>query len=302
MKKNFTTQINFLIEKISGIKKVISNRTEYWFSTWDQSKSFELRIEHFNLKYHEYFAADIRRKSFWFFLLFLGIPGMLVLDFAGLKDFFDYLGYRVGGSFKPIFEDWGWTFFGIIELLAGIFIITVKRSQDNANANSFMVFLSRMVVMLMIIIPAVLIVTGYALSTNQGSAQLAKTGVLATLSIIVHTLIFTCIEDTWKAIEYFFNFLPSKIYFNIIDPQKRLKKIRPVLKDNYIEYEKLVFQFREAPYESQKNFDYKLGKREQALKDKLTSILNEDEINFEDKWGEGKNQDNSTPNEKAFIA
>jgi hypothetical protein len=279
MKRNSYVERPYLIDRITDIRTTISNRTEVWFRQWSKLKKFEERVSIFDVKYKDYTKSTIQMKSVWFFLLFMGLPGMLILDYTGLKNFCEWMGYRVSGSLQPALTNYGFILFGVIELFIGVYIIKTNKAKNSGRASRSRIFTSYLIMVAIIVMPSALILVGYFLDVSK-TAQLPKTIILMALSLVIHTLIFLCIESLWKSIEYFFNYLPTRVYFAWVDPKNELIKLRPILRENYIEYDKTIFEFRELPYESQKNLNYKLDRRDLLLREKLTSSTNDDDFDF----------------------
>ena len=234
------------------------------------------------MKYRQFENAGTHQVTIWFFMLFIGIPMLLMVDFASLKEFFQFLENKAGGILGNIIGGIGFLLFGMIELGVGSFIMWIRQLDKEGKASRGQIWLGRLLMVVMIILPLLLIYTGYDLDEDKSPAKLMKTLVLMLLSFAIHVFVFASIETIWAAITYFLGYKPREFMLRISNPEHKLVKVKPYLMESYHEYDDHLSEFNKLSVEAKGTFNAELSKRERLLKDKLTNGSGDDDYDVQD--------------------
>jgi len=273
---------SFTIESLKRDRKTITAQTEIYFKGCKELKQHNETEGVFKMKYRQFENAGTYETSVWFFMLFIGLPMLLLVDYASLKEFFLFLQSRVDGFFGSIIGAIGFLLFGLIEIGVGAFILLVRQRDREGKASRGQVWIGRLLMVVMIILPLLLIYTGYLLDEDKNAAKLIKTLVLMLLSFAIHVFIFATIENVWAAITYFFGYKPKAFMLRFSNPEHKLEKIKPLLMDSYHEYDDNMSEFNKLSAEDKVSFNPELGKRERLLKEKLTNGFEDDDYDVQD--------------------
>jgi hypothetical protein len=292
---NYTTKkdgAGYVIECLKQTKKIIVSQTELFFNGCKQLKNHEDEIDVHKMKYRRFEAASSERVAMMFFMLIIALPLLWVTDFASLREFFLFLGSRVGDFFGSIIGAIGFVLFGLLELGIGAYVIYTRTRDVEGKATKGQIWLGRILMVVMVLLPLLLIFAGYELDPDKTFSKLVKTIVLMLLSAAIHIFIFACIQLLWDAIVYFLVYKIESLRLRLSNPVDKVIRLRSLLKDSYSDYDDHLNEYDKVSVEIKNTFDPKLGKREQLLRLKLSDsdpdndfdvsdIINATKPNFE---------------------
>lgn len=208
-------------------------------------------------------------------VLFLVVPILIVLDFASLKIFIDFLQSKVEGFGRMILSTFSIVLFFILELAIALAVIKINEKLEIKNSIGLRL-LRFLLMVLMIILPSALILAGHLLNPIRTFGESFKIGALITLSLIVHTAFFLLMDDLMKAIGYV-TYLINRWILKFKNPESKLEASKILLRTQYNMYDYELVKFSAMPESSTYSSTIALSKREKFLKERLEDDIEDND-------------------------
>jgi hypothetical protein len=271
----------YIVEALKETKNKITHLTENYYLLVQKFHEFERELKAFRFQNKNYQGASAFKKSFWILLLLVGIPVLCLVDYASLKDFLAFLAFKVGEPLSNFINRFGFTIFFALELIVGGIVLWLRKDREEGNASKFKIYSSYVLIFAMIVVPMILIYTGYALDEYKTIGKYTKCLVLMTLSGVIHAAIFLCIDHVWHAITFLL-FVIRKFFLMNRNPEKELRSIKPELRKLYNQFDDLILEYEDLEESEKKRVNTSLSNREIVLKEKLTNTIKDDDYDLED--------------------
>ena len=274
-----TNVVSFLVANLLALKQKISGLTKDFMCLIKEKIKYDENVNTFFIKNSEWDGCSNMQKIRWMLVLCIVIPGLILFDYASLKLFVEYLQYLVGPDGVGKLLKWvGFAIFFILELSVCLGIIRINEHLET-DPNKKWKIAKFLLAVAMITVPSIMIYAGYLLKESheladgmKNSADGMKTFALILVSLVVHSIFFLLIDYMLKAISYIF-FLIRKQFLTWQNPAKRIDFCSKKLLQLYPQYDIDFVRLSELPDAASYLSSIKLGKREQALREKIENGL-----------------------------
>jgi hypothetical protein len=271
-----TKAVSFMVEKLRAIKQRITEMTNDFIRLVKDKQKHDERCLEFDVKNDEWNSHSNMQKVRWFLVLLIVVPILILVDYASLKLFIEYLQYSVNNyAVSKVLEVLGIIIFFILELAICFSIIRINESLER-EPNRALKFVKVLLTIIMITLPSILIYTGYLLLPSPSPGDTMKTFALILLSLAIHTALFILIDDVLRAITYIV-FLIRRRMLKRADPTKYIEKLKKELLKCYSQYDIEAITLSELPDSAVYLPIIKLSTREQLLRDRLEEGMDEDD-------------------------
>jgi hypothetical protein len=267
--------INYIVAIIMSLKQKISTKTlDFYRLLKEFNKYLEEKAE-FEIRNREYIDAPLQKRIGWFLVLFLVVPTLILVDYASLKLFIEFLKYKVDGAVLALLNVFGLFIFFILEI--GIALAVLKLNEILESNNKFSLRLLRNFLMfVMITLPSLLILAGYLLNPTGGAGGFVKTAALILLSIIIHIAFFVLMNDILKAIGFII-YKISNLRLKSRNPESKIEAVKLSLHPLYNQYDTEILKLSDLPDASKYEKTIGLSKRELFLKERLEDDIDDND-------------------------
>ena len=273
MKTNVTS---FLVAKLLKMKQKIGDLTNDFISMVKNKLEHDETVMEFDVKNEEWNSYSNMQKVRWQLVLLIVVPVLILVDYASLKIFIEYLQYAAGSyTVSRVLKVVGILIFFILELAVCFSIVRLNERLEK-EPNRTLKFIKIILMTVMITLPSILIYTGYVLYDSPIQGDAVKTFALILLSLAIHTALFILIDDVLKAITYIV-FLVHRQLLKGSDPMKKIERVKKQLLHLYPEYGLAYTTLGEFPDATIYIPSITLGKRELTLREKLEDGLDEED-------------------------
>ncbi|MDR0231402.1 MAG: hypothetical protein LBI82_04710 [Dysgonamonadaceae bacterium] len=265
-----TKVVLIMVEKLLAIKEKIIEKTNDFIRAVKDVQAYDNKLLEFEVNNDEWNSHTNLQKVRWMLVLFIVVPMLILVDYASLKLFIDYLQFAVDSiAIGKVLETTGIVIFFVLELAICFSIIRLNEYLDR-EPNLTLKIVKILLMLVMITLPSILIYTGYLLLPFPGQGDTMKTFALILLSIAIHTALFILIDDVLRAVTYIV-FLIRKQFLLGINPTKNVEKLKKELLKLYARYD--VNKARLSEFPGSQIYNIELGKREQILRNQLEDGL-----------------------------
>jgi hypothetical protein len=269
------TLLQFLVALLMATKKKITDLTSVFIRlVKDQLENDERKKEYEDMSVGWLSYSNLQ-KARWMLVLFIVVPILILVDYASLILFIDYLQYAVNSIvIGNVLRVIGIIIFFTLEL--GI-CFSIIRLNEHLEENPILIlkFVKIILMCIMITLPSILIYTGYLLLPSVTQGDTMKTYALVLLSLAIHTALFILIDDVLRSITYI-AFLIRGQWLKSKDTVKHIEKCKKELFRLYNQYDIDMVRLSEIPGAAQYQSTLKLDPRSQALREKLEEGLDEE--------------------------
>jgi hypothetical protein len=262
-----------MLARILAIKQKITEKINDFILQVKKNWEYNDRVVEFDINNERWNAYGSMQKIRWLLVLFLVIPVLILVDFASLKLFIEYLEYSANSVIiSNIIKAIGIIIFFVLELAVCFAILRINEKIPSLSLK----FLKIVLTLVMVTLPSLLIYTGYLLLPSPNPGDWMKTFSLILLSLAVHMALFILINDILQVIAYL-SFIIRKWLLQEKNPTKYLEKIKRELLQLNNQYKIETVRFLEFPDAGIYASSVKLSPKEQSILDRLDDGLDEDD-------------------------
>ncbi|MEI6681652.1 MAG: hypothetical protein WCO44_03440 [Bacteroidota bacterium] len=268
--------LSFVLTKILAIKQKIGRYTNEFYKLVKVYKEHQSDTAYFSARNTMYEEAESKQIVRWLMVLFVVIPILILVDYASLKLFVDYLQAAVGNQAGSGFlRTFGIFVFFILELATAFAVLKINEEMETRA--SFLYKVLKFILMIVMIgLPAMLIFTGYMLQSHHPVGSGIKVFTLMVLSLVIHTVFFVLIDDFLRSIGYLiYQIQKMVLYFK--DPESRLEQLKTELRSLYGSYDLEHTRFSELPDSSKYTSKVELSRKELFLRERLEDDIDDND-------------------------
>lgn len=226
---------NFFDRLSERIVNDVRSLTDKYFSLHDQLQTWSERKQELEYDNRDFRSVHTRQKNMWFFILFILLPFLCIIDLASIGSFIQYLAAASGNIiFKLIITTVGFAIFIVLELAVGALLIMAKEKPTIRGV-------AKVLAVVVVIIPPFLVLTGYLINPHKTVILLIKTIALMTFSAVTHILVFLFVTEVWNAIHYAVYRVKTK-NADRNDPCRGMDTIREKFYNLYPDLDKYIIQ------------------------------------------------------------